>query len=109
MADTSFLSTRDPARKKEKAQSNLSQCKGTVPLGTRTRSYKKGSSSKKTFKPTELDSAHSGKMTKGKDDQKLNHKERDIKNKHTSEQKSQPWAFEETTSKGRKNEKQGKA
>ena len=48
-------------------------------------------------------------MTKGKDDQKLNHKESDIKNKRTPEQKSQPQAFEETTSKGRKNEKQGKA
>ena len=33
----------------------------------------------KTFKPVKLDSAHSGKMTKGKDSQKLYHKERDIK------------------------------
>ena len=46
---------------------------------------KKEVAAKKTFKPTELDSAHSGKMTKEKDDQKLNHKECDIKNKHTSE------------------------
>ena len=35
--------------------------------------------------------------------------EGDIKNKHTSEQKSHPWAFKETASKGRKNQKQGKA
>ena len=38
----------------------------------------------KTFEPTELDSAYSGKMTKKKDGQKLNYKEGDIKNKHTS-------------------------
>ena len=39
----------------------------------------------KTFEPVKLDSAHSGKMTKREDGQKLNHKEGDIKNKRTPE------------------------
>ena len=33
----------------------------------------------RTFELAELDFAHPGKMTKRKDDQKVNHKERDIK------------------------------
>ena len=41
----------------------------------------------KTFEPTEMDFAHLRKMTKRKDGQKLNHKEREIRNKRTPEWK----------------------
>ena len=50
---------------------------------------KKRKQQQRTFEPAKLDSAHSGKMTKRKDGQKVNHKEHDIK--RNPEQKSQSW------------------
>ena len=68
---------------------------------------KKRKQQKRTFEPAKLDSAYPGKMTKTKDGQKVNHKERDIK--CTPEQKSQPWLSKKQHQKEEKNEKQGKA
>ena len=63
----------------------------------------------KTFEPVKLDSAHSGKMTKRDDGQKLNHKEGDIKKQAHSRIENLAMGFRRNSIKGKKNEKQGKA
>ena len=58
----------------------------------------------KTFEPAEMDSAHLGKMTKKKDDQK-NWIIRGFEEWVHPGMESQPWAFKDTASKGGKYEK----
>ena len=81
----SFSITRDPARKRRKPRVTSHNAKERYLGEPEQGAIKKEVTAKKTFKPTELDSTHLGKMTKRKDGQKLNHKKRDIKNKGTSE------------------------
>ena len=80
----SFSSTRDLARKRRKPRVTSHSAKERYLREPEQGAIKKEVAAN-TFEPAELDSAPSGKMTKRKDDQKLNHKENDIKNKRTPE------------------------
>ena len=74
-----FRYQKSNKKKREKPRVTAHNAQGTVLRGTRTRSYEKKEVAVKNFRTPELDSAHPGKMTKRTDDQKVNHKERDIK------------------------------
>ena len=68
----SFSGTRDPARKKRKSRVTSHSAKEWY-LGEPEQGAIKKEAAAKTFEPAELDFAYSGKMTKRKDSQKLNH------------------------------------
>ena len=82
----SFSGTRDPARKSRKPKVTIHYVKERNLEEPEWGAIKKEVATK-TFEPVELDSAHLGKMIKRKDGQKLNHKEREIRNKRTPEWK----------------------
>ena len=69
---TSFSSIRDPARKRRKPRVTSHNAKEWY-LGEPEQGAIKKEVAAKTFELVELDFAYSGKMTKRKDGQKLNH------------------------------------
>ena len=70
--DTFFSGIRDPARKMRKPKVTSHSAKERY-LGEPEQGAIKKEVAAKIFEPVELDFAYSGKMTKRKDSQKLNH------------------------------------